>query len=255
LSDTSEIAAVGIVGLGVMGRNLALNLRERGFTVAGLDAAEPAAAARAQGIATVASLPELVTRTRRPRQLLVMLPAGPAVDSLLSDLAPWLDPGDVVLDGGNSHYKDTIRRAQTMERRGFGFIGLGVSGGAAGARHGPALMAGGSAAAWDCVAPALRAIAARFADEPCAGRIGPDGAGHFVKTVHNGIEYALMQLLAESYDLLRRGASLPPEAVAAAVEGWSRRSLASYLVEITADILRTPAEAVSYTHLTLPTKA
>lgn len=231
-------ADIGIVGLGTMGRNLALNMRDRGFSVCGLDRSEEACArASAEGVRTVGSLPELITRLRRPRRVLLMLPAGNAIDEQLADLLPWLDEGDAVIEGGNSHYRDTMRRAPMLERRGFGYVGLGVSGGEEGARRGPALMAGGSEAAWSAVEPVLLAIAARADGEPCAARIGGDGAGHFVKTVHNGIEYAVMQLIAEIWSLMAAD-GVPHERAAALFESWAEGPLAGFLVEITARILR-----------------
>ncbi|MDX6751961.1 NADP-dependent phosphogluconate dehydrogenase [Geminicoccaceae bacterium 1502E] len=231
-------ADIGIVGLGVMGRNLALNMRDRGFAVCGLDRSEAARErAAAADIRVVDNLPELITRLRRPRRVLLMLPAGNAIDEQLADLLPWLDEGDAVIEGGNSHYRDTMRRAPMLERRGFGYLGLGVSGGEEGARHGPALMAGGSEAAWTAVAPVLEAIAARVEGEPCAARVGADGAGHFVKTVHNGIEYAVMQLIAETWSLMA-AAGLAHEEAADRFAAWAKGPLGSYLVEITAQILR-----------------
>jgi 6-phosphogluconate dehydrogenase len=174
----------------------------------------------------------------RPRRILVMVPAGAPVDSVIAHLRPHLEPGDILIDGGNSHFVDTDRRADELAGAGFRFVGTGVSGGEEGARYGPAIMPGGPPEGWEALAPIFRAIAARAEDgEPCVDYMGPRGAGHYVKMVHNGIEYGDMQLIAEVYDLLHRGAGVPTPELAAIFEDWNRGDLRSYLVEITAQVL------------------
>jgi 6-phosphogluconate dehydrogenase len=237
-------ADVGLIGLAVMGRNLALNLADHGFTVAVYNrtaartdafVADPEAGTR---ILPTYSLPELAGRLPRPRRVLLMVRAGDAVDAAVAGLLAVLEPGDVIMDGGNSHYLDTIRRVRAVEEHGLLFVGAGISGGEEGARRGPSIMPGGSAAAWPLLRPLLQAIAARVADgTPCCDWVGSDGAGHFVKMVHNGIEYGDMQLIAEAYDVMRRGLGLSPEHMQEVFSTWNRGRLDSYLIGITADIL------------------
>jgi 6-phosphogluconate dehydrogenase len=237
-------ADIGLIGLGIMGRNLALNMRDHGYTVAVYNRtaartdeflAGPAAGA---GILPTYSLAELAGRLARPRRVLLMVQAGRPVDDTIAGLLPVLDPGDVIVDGGNSHFADTVRRVHEVEAPGLYYVGAGISGGEEGARHGPSIMPGGSAAAWPLLRPVLQAIAARLADgTPCCTWVGADGAGHFVKMVHNGIEYGDMQLIAEAYDLMRRGLGLPPERMQEVFAAWDRGRLDSYLIEITADIV------------------
>ena len=237
-------ADVGLMGLAVMGRNLALNLADHGYTVAVYNrtaertrefAADPEAGAR---ILPTFSLPELAGRLSPPRRVLLMVRAGDAVDAAVAGLLAVLEPGDVIVDGGNSHYADTIRRVRAVEQRGLLYVGAGISGGEAGARRGPSIMPGGSPAAWPLLRPMLQAIAARVADgTPCCDWVGADGAGHFVKMVHNGIEYGDMQLIAEAYDVMRRGLGLPPDRMQEVFAAWDRGRLDSYLIGITADIL------------------
>ena len=233
-------ADIGVVGLGVMGRNLAANIRDRGFAVVGFDADEgQRGRAVAEGLAVAVSADTLVRALKGPRAVLLLVPAGAAVDAAIAGIRPLLAPGDIVVDGGNSHYPDTIRRSRDLAAAGLAFVGLGVSGGEEGARHGPALMAGGDDAAWRRLEPLLTAIAARFDGRPCCGHVGTDGAGHFVKMAHNGIEYGQMQLIAEATLLLRHALGLDGAAAAATVAGWNTGEDASYLLEITADILAT----------------
>lgn len=235
----------GIVGLGVMGRNLALNMAEKGFSVAAYDpwqeAREKFAAGLTHGEAeriVVAETPgDLISALAGPRTILIMVKAGKPVDSVIESMLPHLEKGDTLIDGGNSHYLDTIRREAELERKGYHFIGLGISGGEEGARHGPSLMAGGARAAYDRARPVLEAIAARFDGTPCCARVGGDGAGHFVKTIHNGIEYGVMQVIAEAYMLLRDAGGLTHAEMAETFRRWNRSELSSYLVEITAAIL------------------
>ena len=238
-------AQFGVVGLGVMGANLALNVESRGFGVAGydLDAKKTAAflngPAKGKAIVGVDSPEHLMEALERPRRILVMVPAGPPVDSVIAHLTPHFDRGDILIDGGNSFFQDTDRRSDEMARDGFHFVGAGVSGGEEGALRGPSIMPGGPREAWEAIAPIFRAIAAKAADdEPCVAYMGPRGAGHYVKMVHNGIEYGDMQLIAEAYDLLRRGLGLPIADVADIFDTWNRGELRSYLIEITARVLR-----------------
>lgn len=245
--------AVGLVGLGVMGRNLVLNLAESGFAVAAYDTWDDARGVFARLMdaddtihATLTySLPELVDLLPAPRAILMMVKAGEPVDTLIAELAPLLERGDILIDGGNSHYRDTIRREAALAEKGIAFLGLGVSGGETGARHGPALMAGGSPAAYAVVQGMLEAVAAKFGDEPCCALFGGDGAGHFVKMVHNGIEYGLMQAIAETYGLLRDVFHVDHSEMAAIFRRWNDSALSSYLIEITADILDTSDDLTS----------
>ena len=245
LDDTehSPIGAMGVVGLGVMGRNLALNMADRGAEVVTTDAWEPvrqsAAAAFAGRVRVVDDLAGLVAALPQPRRILIMVKAGDPVDAVIDSLAGLLAPGDLLIDGGNSHFPDTIRREAALTARGLEFIGLGISGGEEGARHGPSLMAGGSEAAFAAAAPVLTAIAARYDGVPCCARVGTDGAGHFVKMVHNGIEYALMQAIAEAYDLMGTVLDLTPLEMSGHFARWNKGALSSYLIGITADILAT----------------
>ena len=237
-------AQIGVIGLGVMGSSLALNFAERGFRVAAFEI-DPGRrerfaldAARHAGIGVHAALGEFVGALETPRRILMMVPAGAPVDALIESLAGLLDEHDILIDGGNSNYPDTERRVQALGARALRFVGMGISGGEEGARHGPSLMPGGDPLAWASIAPMFRAIAAQHAGEPCCAWMGSGGAGHFVKTVHNGIEYGDMQLICEAWQLLRDGLSLAEDAVAEIFGDWNRGELESYLVEITAAALR-----------------
>ena len=233
---------IGLVGLGVMGRNLALNMAEKGFSVAAYDPWEQAReefsaklSSDEEKLIAIAETPgDLVAALAPPRTILIMVRAGDPVDAVIETLLPHLGMGDSLIDGGNSHYLDTIRREAALQADGYHFIGLGISGGEEGARRGPSLMAGGAQAAYDLARPALEAIAARYDDTPCCARVGGDGAGHFVKMVHNGIEYGVMQLIAEAYVLLRDAGGLTHAEMAETFRCWNRSELSSYLVEITA---------------------
>jgi 6-phosphogluconate dehydrogenase len=235
---------IGVVGLGVMGANLALNMERNGFPVVGydLDAAKMGALlegpAKGKKIICVDNPEAMMKALEKPRRILIMVPAGPPVDSAIAHLKPHLEAGDILMDGGNSLFLDTERRNKDLETQGFRYIGAGVSGGEEGALWGPAIMPGGQREAWEAVSPILRAIAARAEDgEPCVEYMGPRGAGHYVKMVHNGIEYGDMQLIAESYDLLHRGLGLPADELHDIFADWNLRELKSYLIEITAAIL------------------
>ena len=234
---------IGIVGLGVMGHNLALNMERNGFPVAGydLDAAKTKAFLEGPGagknIIGVDSPAALMAALEKPRRVLMMVPAGTPVDSAIAHLKPHLEPGDILMDGGNSFFLDTERRNKALEAEGFNYIGTGVSGGEEGALWGPAIMPGGQRQAWEATAPIFRAIAAKAEDgQPCVEYIGPRGAGHYVKMVHNGIEYGDMQLIAEIYDILHRGLGLSARELHAVFAEWNAGELKSYLIEITADI-------------------
>lgn len=232
---------VGIVGLGVMGRNLALNARDGGCRVVATDAWETARSAAPHGIEVVGDPAALVAALATPRIVLLMVKAGEQVDAEIAALAPLLTPGDIVIDGGNSHYRDTERRAGELARQGVGYLGLGISGGAEGARTGASLMAGGSGAAWAAAHPFLSTLAAKAGDgAPTLCRFGDGGAGHFVKMVHNGIEYAIMQAISECHDLMARAGGFAPDAIGAALEQWNAGGRASgFLLEITAEIAKT----------------
>jgi 6-phosphogluconate dehydrogenase len=236
---------IGIVGLGVMGHNLALNMERNGFPVAGYDLDTSKMRAFLEGpaagrnIAGVDSPRTLMTMLEKPRRILLMIPAGPAVDSAIAHLKPHLEPGDILMDGGNSFFMDTERRNKALEAEGFNYIGTGVSGGEEGALWGPAIMPGGQQEAWEATAPIFRAIAAKAEDgQPCVDYMGPRGAGHYVKMVHNGIEYGDMQLIAEIYDLLHRGAGISNAELADIFATWNEGELQSYLIGITAGILQ-----------------
>jgi 6-phosphogluconate dehydrogenase len=232
----------GMVGLGVMGQNLALNMAEKGFPVAGYDAwPEPvdkfiakAGNANVQGFK---SLPDFLHSLRRPRRIIMLVKAGEVVDKTIAQIAPLLDKGDMLIDGGNEHFANTERRARELGEKGIRFFGMGISGGEEGARHGPSMMPGGDRAGYDDMAPILTKIAAQVEDGPCVTYIGPGGSGHYVKMVHNGIEYGDMQLIAEAYDVLKSLGGLTNDELAATFDEWNRGELKSYLIEITAHIM------------------
>lgn len=235
---------VGLIGLGTMGGALALNIAEKGFPIAVwnrtaqvTEAFHAGAGALAGRITPTRTLADLVAAIPRPRSIILMVPAGAAVDEQVQALAPYLAPEDLVIDAGNANFHDTNRRARAGLP--FRFMGLGVSGGEEGARHGPAIMAGGDTADWGRIAPVLQAIAARAEDgTACAAHLGPEGAGHFVKAVHNGIEYADMQMIAETYGVLRDGLGLEAGQIAAIFERWNEGLLRSYLIEISGEVSR-----------------
>ena len=236
-------ADMGLVGLAVMGENLALNMESRGFSVAvynrTLSRVDAFTAGRAAGkrITGCRSVAELAAALARPRKVLIMVKAGAAVDDTVEQLLGVLERGDIIIDGGNSNYLDTMRRGTLVEDRGLLFVGAGVSGGEEGALRGPSIMPGGSPAAWPLVKPVLQAIAARAGDAPCCDWVGENGAGHFVKMVHNGIEYGDMQLVCETYDVMSRLLGLSCDEMRDVFAGWNRGNLESYLVEITGNIL------------------
>jgi 6-phosphogluconate dehydrogenase len=235
--------AIGMVGLGVMGRNLALNIEEKGFSVAAWDAwPEPVdsfvASAKGKQIHGFHELADFVKSLRKPRRIIMLVKAGDVVDKTIARLLPLLEPGDLLVDGGNEYYKNTERRTVELAKVGIRYFGMGVSGGETGARHGPSMMPGGDRAGYDELAPILTKIAAQHPDGPCVTYIGPGGSGHYVKMVHNGIEYGDMQLIAEAYDTLRTLGGLGNEELADVFDAWNGVELQSYLIEITAKILR-----------------
>ncbi len=236
-------ADIGVIGLAVMGRNLVLNIDDHGFVVAVFNRTtskvDDFLAGDAAGTSVVGthSLEELVDSLARPRRVLMMVKSGPPVDALIDTLLPLLEEGDIIIDGGNSLYTDTIRRATYVEVAGLLYVGTGISGGEEGARTGPSIMPAGTTAAWNHVRPILQGIAASVDGVPCCDWIGSDGSGHYVKTIHNGIEYGDMQVLAEAYDIMHRGLGLSHERMASVFSEWNRGPLDSYLVEITADIM------------------
>jgi 6-phosphogluconate dehydrogenase len=235
---------IGLIGLGVMGRNLILNMADHGYSVAGYDLKTEkrdrlkSEANADHAVVAAESIAALCGRLKKPRAVIILVPAGDPVDSVIDDLLPVLDNDDLIIDGGNSHFTDTDHRIEATAKQGVLYIGMGISGGQAGARYGPSMMPGGSEKGYGRVRSILEAAAAKVAEAPCTAYLGPGSAGHFVKMVHNGIEYGIMQLLAESYDLMHRGLGYTTERMAGIYDGWNRGDLDSYLVEITADILR-----------------
>jgi 6-phosphogluconate dehydrogenase len=240
---SDKTAQIGVTGLGVMGRNLARNLARHGYRVAvhnrTFERTRSLIAEHEHEGTFIPSEPvqDFVTSLERPRAIIIMVNAGPATDAVISELAPLLDPGDIVIDCGNAHFADTRRREQDLRSRGLHFVGCGVSGGEEGALNGPSIMPGGSAESYRTIGPILESIAAQVDGTPCCTHVGPDGSGHFVKMVHNGIEYADMQLIAEAYDLLRAGTGASPAELAGIFRAWNEGDLESYLIEITADVL------------------
>lgn len=237
-------ADIGIYGLGTMGSALALNLAEHGFDVAvsnlepdRVTAFHAAAGPLAPRLHPAADLSAFVDAITPPRLILFMIPSGAPLDDMIARIRPLLAPGDTIIDAGNADFNDTRARAQDLTATGLHYVGMGVSGGATGARRGPSMMFGGSDHSWQRFRPMAEAIAAKFEGDPCVAHVGPDGAGHFVKTVHNGIEYADMQMIAEIYGLLRDGAEWPAPRIGALFSDWRTGPLASYLVDITAQVL------------------
>jgi 6-phosphogluconate dehydrogenase len=236
----------GLIGLGVMGENLVLNAERNGFSSVVYNRTpqktEEFLAGRGSGkqIEGAYSLQEFVDKLERPRRILMMIKAGQAIDDTIASISPYLEQGDLLIDGGNSLYSDTERRVAELESRSFGYIGMGVSGGAKGALEGPSMMPGGTRQAYEDIRSLVERMAAKVDDGPCVTYIGPGGSGHFVKTVHNGIEYGVEQILAEAYDMMKRGAGIEPAVMADVLGQWnSMEELSSYLVEITEVCLRT----------------
>lgn len=240
----SSNADIGLIGLAVMGENLVLNMESKGFTVAvynrSVEKVDKFLMGRGKGKKLIGnhSIEELVHSVKKPRKIMMLVKAGQPVDDLIEQLLPYLEKGDIIIDGGNSYFPDTIRRAKYVEGKGFLYIGTGVSGGEEGALKGPSIMPGGSVAAWSHVKPLFQAVAAKVDDgTPCCDWVGEDGAGHFVKMVHNGIEYGDMQLICEAYHIMRDLGGMNSEEIHDVFESWNKGDLNSYLIEITRDIL------------------
>jgi len=237
-------ADIGVIGMAVMGQNLALNIESKGYAVAvynrTAERTKEFAEKRTEGkrIIPTYTLEEFVDSLERPRKILIMVKAGTPVDAVLEGLYPLLERGDLVIDGGNSHYADTERRLKEAEERGLLYLGTGISGGEYGALHGPSIMAGGHKEGYELVRGILERISAQGPEGPCCGYFGPGSAGHYVKMVHNGIEYAVMQTIAEAYDLMKRGLGMSPDEMAEVFSDWNKHELSGYLFEITERILR-----------------
>ncbi|EGF78031.1 hypothetical protein BATDEDRAFT_35875 [Batrachochytrium dendrobatidis JAM81] len=241
----TAVADIGLIGLAVMGQNLILNMNDHGYTVCAFNRTTSkvddflANEAKGTKIVGAHSIQELCSKLKRPRKVMLLVKAGAAVDDFISQLLPFLEPGDIIIDGGNSHYPDTIRRCHELESKGFLFVGSGVSGGEEGARYGPSIMPGGSPAAWPHVKSIFQDISAKASSgEPCCDWVGEGGSGHYVKMVHNGIEYGDMQILAEAYALLKDVLGLSHDEMGDIFDEWNRGELDSFLVEITRDIVR-----------------
>ncbi|MCA9997988.1 MAG: decarboxylating NADP(+)-dependent phosphogluconate dehydrogenase, partial [Anaerolineales bacterium] len=237
-------ADIGLIGLAVMGQNLVLNMNDHGYTVAVYNRTtskvDAFLANEAQGTRVIGahSIEELAATLKRPRRVMLMVKAGAPVDALIEQLLPHLEPGDIIIDGGNSNYTDSTRRTHYLEEKGLLFIGTGISGGEEGARHGPSIMPGGSPAAWPHVKAIFQDVAAKVDDgTPCCDWVGENGAGHFVKMVHNGIEYGDMQLITEAYQLMKDGLGMSNDEMSVVFGEWNKGHLDSYLIEITRDIL------------------
>ncbi len=232
---------IGMVGLGVMGRNLLLNMADHGFVVAGYDKDSNKVESlrkesNEKNVYGASTIDEFIKLLKKPRAIMMLVPAGKPVDFVMDDLLPHLEPGDLIIDAGNSHFTDTDIRAQRLEKDGFRFLGVGISGGEEGARHGPSMMPGGPQDAYELVRPIFEAVSAHVQDSPCVTYLGKGSVGHFVKMVHNGIEYGIMQLIAETYDLMKRGLGLKNEQIKDVFRDWNDTELNSYLLEITSAI-------------------
>jgi 6-phosphogluconate dehydrogenase len=232
----------GMIGLGVMGSNFLLNMADKGYKVIGFDL-DAAKAKKLEDEATpgttvkgVITLEEMVKQLDRPRRIMMLVPAGKPVDNVIENLLPFIEKDDVIIDGGNSHYVDTLKRVNYLEEKGIHFMGMGVSGGEEGARKGPSIMPGGDLAAWKRVQPTLEAVSAKVNEEPCVAYMGKGAAGHYVKMVHNGIEYAIMQLISEAYDIMKRGLNLNNDELSEVFKKWNEEELQSFLIEITSEI-------------------
>ncbi|HEX2569754.1 MAG TPA: NADP-dependent phosphogluconate dehydrogenase [Polyangia bacterium] len=245
METTSQKAQIGVVGMGVMGENLARNAEEKGFQVAVYNRTPDAvdkvmAKAKAQGATRIQgyrSVNEFVNALERPRRILIMVKAGAAVDATIDSLRPYLDEGDLIIDGGNEYFTNTQARQERLTKEGIRFVGMGVSGGEEGARKGPSLMPGGDRSIWEDLRPVLSKIAAQYDGEPCVDYMGPGGAGHYVKMVHNGIEYGDMQLIAEAYDILKNLGGMSNEEISGVFREWNKAELDSFLMEISYKVL------------------
>lgn len=235
----------GMIGIGVMGSNLLLNMADHGYAVIGFDLKQEradkleAAAKPNTVVKGTTSIVEMITSLKKPRKIMMLVPAGNPVDDVIQNLLPYLEEGDIVIDGGNSFYKDTLHRIAYLQDKGIHFFGMGVSGGELGARLGPSMMPGGDKNAYRYLKPILEAIAAKAEDEPCVAYMGNGAAGHYVKMVHNGIEYAIMQIISEAYDLLHRSGGVINQDLHLVFKKWNEGQLQSFLIEITAEIFKT----------------
>jgi 6-phosphogluconate dehydrogenase len=250
----AQLADIGLIGLAVMGQNLVLNMNDKGYTVAVYNRTaaktEEFVAGPATGRATIIpayEIADFVASLKRPRRIMLMVKAGAVVDTFIESLLPHLEAGDIIIDGGNSHYPDSIRRTRDLAEKGILFVGTGVSGGEEGARHGPSIMPGGNPEAWPHIKEIFQATAAKTPEgEACADWVGAEGAGHYVKMVHNGIEYGDMQLIGEAYQVMKYGLGMGNDEMQATFSEWNRTELDSYLIEITADILAARDEDGGY---------
>jgi 6-phosphogluconate dehydrogenase len=241
MSSTTNKYAFGMIGLGTMGRSLLLNMADHGYAVAGLDQdASKVTSLNEEGkdkdVQGFSDANEFVQSLTKPRAIMMLVPAGKIVDAVIAEMTPLLDKGDILIDGGNSHFTDTNRRVDQLEAIGLHFFGMGVSGGEEGARRGPSMMPGGDKEAYNVMKPIFEAIAAKVDGEPCVTYIGPGASGHFVKMVHNGIEYGLMQLIAEAYQVMKTGLKMDNEAIGQVFTQWNEGRLKSFLIDITKDI-------------------
>ncbi|MBC7565981.1 MAG: NADP-dependent phosphogluconate dehydrogenase [Pedobacter sp.] len=238
---------LGMIGLGTMGRNLLLNMADKGFQVTGYDKDRKMLKkleedGKAHQLKGFESLEDFLQSLELPRRIVLLVPAGPIVDSVIAELVPLLDKDDMIIDSGNSHFTDTSRRAIELSEQGIHFFGMGISGGEEGARFGPSMMPGGDKTAYESVQPILEAVSAKVNGDPCVAYIGPGASGHFVKMVHNGIEYAMMQILAETYDLLKNGLKYNNDQIYALFNKWNNGRLKSFLLEVTKDIFKVKDE-------------
>jgi len=238
---------LGMIGLGTMGRNLLLNMADKGFQVTGYDKDQKMLKkleedGKAHQLKGFESLEDFIKSLELPRRIVLLVPAGPIVDSVIAELVPLLDKDDVIIDSGNSHFTDTSRRAKELSEQGIHFFGMGISGGEEGARFGPSMMPGGDKTAYESVQPIFEAVSAKVNGDPCVAYIGPGASGHFVKMVHNGIEYAMMQILAETYDLLKNGLKYNNDQIYALFNKWNNGRLKSFLLEVTKDIFKVKDE-------------
>lgn len=242
---THQLYDFGMIGLGVMGRNFLLNVADDGFAALGTDINEDSVKALNEegdgmNVKGVGTQKEFVSLLSKPRKIMILVPAGKIVDIVIEGLLPLLDKDDIIIDGGNSHYNDTNRRYEYLKTKNIRFLGTGVSGGAEGARRGPSIMPGGDKSAWEVVKPVLETVSAKVNGEPCVTYIGESSSGHYVKMVHNGIEYGLMQLIAEAYDVLKRVGGLSNKTIGDLFDQWNKGRLSSFLMEISADVMKQP---------------
>lgn len=235
---------LGLIGLGTMGRNLLMNMADHGFSVAGYDT-DPSRVEQilntehTEKISGQSNLTEFIAILKKPKVIMLLVPAGRIVDEVIDEILPFLEDGDIIIDGGNSHYIDTEKRITYLEKKNIQFVGMGISGGAEGARKGPSMMPGGSPESWERIQSIFEAAAAKVDGSPCVSYMGNRSAGHYVKMVHNGIEYGMMELIAEAYDYMRRALGLENEKIADVFDRWNEGKLHSYLIEITAEVFRT----------------